>query len=99
MGKLVTFQSFCNTYSKTGLELKNVFSSFNFSDAETPDLYLNMVSECLILKNVPLGLLKTNGVAILPVITFERNKVIPAKISEINKINRHIELDINIKCL
>ena len=98
LGKLVTFQSFCNTYSKTGLELKNVFSSFNFSDAETPDLYLNMVSESLSLKNVTLGLLETNGVVILPVIIFERNKVIPAKISERNKINRHIELDINIKC-
>ena len=97
-GKLITFQSSHNSYSTTRLELKNVFSSFNTSDAETAYLYVNMVSESLSLRNLTLDLSDTNGAVILPVIIFERNKVMPVKISERNKINRHIELDVNIKC-
>ena len=98
LGKLVTFKSSRNSNSETRLELKNVFSSFNTSDVETAYLYVNMVSESIGLRNLTLDLSDTNGAVILPVIKFERNKVIPLKISESNKINRHIELDVNIKC-
>ena len=98
LGKLITFRTLPTTSPETGLELKNVFSSFNSSDPETAYLHVNMVSQSLSLRNLTLDLLETNGVVILPVIIFERNKVIPVNISERNKINRHIELDINIKC-
>ena len=98
LGKLVTFQSSRRTYSKTRLELKNVFSSFNLSDSEAAFLYVNMVSESLSLTNLTLDLSDTNGAAILPVIIFERNKLIPVNISERNKTNRHIDLDINVEC-
>ena len=87
LGKLVTFQSSRNTNSKTRLELKNVFSSFNLSDAETAFLYVNMISESLSLTNLTLDLSDTNGAATLPVIIFERNKM-----------NPDIDLDINIEC-
>ena len=87
LGKLVTFQSSRYINSKTRLELKDVLSSFNSSDTETAILYVNMVSESLSLTNLTLDLSETNGADILPVIIFERNK-----------INRHIEFDINIRC-
>ena len=87
LGKLVTFQSSRKTNSKTRLELKDVFSSFNCNDTETAILYVNMVSESLSLTNLTLDLSDTNGAVILPVIIFERIKT-----------SRHIELDINISC-
>ena len=87
MGKLVTFQSSRYTNYKTRLELRNVFSSFKLSDSETAILKVNMVSESLSLTNLTFDLADTNGAAILPVITFERNK-----------INPDIDLDINIEC-
>ena len=90
-GKLVNFQSSCHTSHKSGLKLRNLFSSFNTSDAETVALYVNMVTEYLSVKNVTLDLLDTNGAIILPVIEFERNH------RTLNKL-KDIDLDVKIQC-
>ena len=86
-GKLVTFQSSWKPNFKTQLELKNVFSFFNSSDAETAILYVNMVSETLSLTNLTLDLSEINGAVILPVVILERNKK-----------SRNIQLNVNMKC-
>ena len=91
LGKLVNFQSSYNTSHKTGLKLKNVFSSFNSSDAETVALYVNMVTEYLSVKNVTLDILDTNRAIILPVIEFERNH-------RISKKSKNIDLNVKIQC-
>ena len=91
LGKLVNFQSLCNSNKKTGLKLQNVFSFFNSTNTESVILYVQMVSERLSLENVTLDLRDTNGAAMLPVIQFERNQLILNKSKDIN-------LDVKIQC-
>ena len=91
LGKLVNFQSLCNSNKKTGLKLQNVFSFFNSTDPETVILYVQMVSERLSLENVTLDLRDTNRAVILPVIEFERNQLISKK-------SKDIDLDVRIHC-
>ena len=91
LGKLVNFQSSCHASHKSGLKLRNVFSSFNSSDAETVALYVNMVTEYLSMKNVTLDSLDTNGAIILRMIEFERNHRVSNK-------SKDIDLDVKIQC-